>query len=64
MWCATDGALWVIFDNTSLIARLDPPGAGPARKPGASPARLGTDYEDIAHDRVDGTYYVLVETVG
>jgi hypothetical protein len=60
---ATDGALWVIFDNTSLIARLDPalepgrPGNRVLHPPGC------TDYEDIGHDRVDGTYYVLVEAV-
>lgn len=60
---ATDGALWVIFDNTALIARIDPalepgrPGNQVLRPPGSE------DHEDIAHDPVDGTYYVLVEAV-
>jgi hypothetical protein len=58
---AADGALWVVFDNTPMIARLSPD----LRRPGIDvrypPGR--TDYEDIAHDPVDGTYYVLVESV-
>ncbi len=60
---ATDGALWVIFDNTPLIARIEPdlepgrPGNQVLRPPGS------VDYEDIAHDHVDGRYFVLVEAV-
>lgn len=60
---ATAEGLWVIFDNTRTIARLDA-----ALTPGRAvndvihpPGDLG--YEDIAHDAVEGTFYVLVEAV-
>ena len=60
---ATDGALWVIFDNTPLIARIEPD-----LEPGRSGNQVlhppgSVDYEDIAHDHVDGRYFVLVEAV-
>lgn len=60
---ATDDLLWVIFDNTPLIAGIDPifepyrPGNRVLSPPG------GRDYEDIAHDFVDGTFYVLQEAI-
>lgn len=60
---AIDNLLWVIFDNTPMIARIDP-----ALEPGSPGNQVlhppgGLDYEDIAYDPVDGTYYVLVEAV-
>lgn len=59
----TDNVLWMIFDNTPMIARIDP-----ALEPGRAGNQVlrvpgGVGYEDIAHDPVDGTYFVLVEAV-
>jgi hypothetical protein len=60
---ATDDALYVIFDNTPLIARIDPAlECGRAANQVLHPPGV-VGYEDIAHDSVDGTYYVLVEAV-
>jgi hypothetical protein len=58
-----EGALWVIFDNTPMIARIDPSlERGSPANVVVSPAG-SVGYEDIAHDPVAGTYYVLVEAV-
>jgi hypothetical protein len=61
---ALDGWLWVIFDNAPHVARIGPaliaddPGATLIRQPGGP---LG--YEDIAHDPVEGRFFLLVEAV-
>jgi len=60
---ATDDALYVIFDNTPLIAQIDPAidCGSVANQSLHPPGAVG--YEDIAHDPVRGTYYALVEAV-
>jgi hypothetical protein len=60
---AIDRMLWVIFDNSPMIARIHPtlsPGH-PETQVFYPTGDLG--YEDIAFDHVDGRYYVLVEAV-
>ncbi|HEX6755719.1 MAG TPA: hypothetical protein VF109_07205 [Mycobacteriales bacterium] len=61
---AYGGWLWVIFDNVPHVARIDPalvggdPRAVLVRRPGEA-----TGYEDIAHDPVDGRFFLLIEAV-
>lgn len=60
-----DGGFYVIFDNTPSIGRLDPglaPGDG---RHGliVQPASEETGYEDIAHDRHGGRFFVLIESM-
>src|SRR6476661_1881012 len=60
---AIDRMLWVIFDNSPMIARIHPtlsPGH-PDTQVFCPTGDLG--YEDIAFDHIDGRYYVLVEAV-
>lgn len=61
---AKDGCFYVIFDNSPDIARIggglsrEDAGNGLIRQQGR-----GTGYEDIAHDRAEGRFYVLVEAM-
>ena len=61
---AFDGWLWVIFDNTPDVARIGSaltagdPSAMLIRQPGGP-----VGYEDIAHDPVEGRFFLLVEAV-
>jgi len=62
---AKDGRFYVIFDNSPDIARigggLSPEDAGNGlirQEPGR-----GAGYEDIAYDRTEGRFYVLVEAM-
>ena len=55
--------LWVIFDNSPMIARIHP-----TLSPGHPDTQVfyptgDLDYEDIAFDHIDGRYYLLVEAV-
>lgn len=62
---AKDGRFYVIFDNSPDIARI---GGGLSREDagngliGQEPGRAA-GYEDIAHDRAEGRFYVLAEAV-
>jgi hypothetical protein len=61
---AFDGWFWVIFDNVPDVARIGPglTAGGPRttliRQPGGP-----VGYEDIAHDPVEGRFFLLVEAV-
>ncbi len=58
-----DGCLWVIFDNVPYVARLDPeltPGHPDTLLLRQPVGPIG--YEDIALDRVDGRYFLLIES--
>jgi hypothetical protein len=62
---AKDGRFYVIFDNSPDIARI---GGGLSRADAGTglivqePGRA-TGYEDIAYDRTEGRFYVLVEAM-
>ncbi len=62
--CGHDGAYYVIFDNTSGIARITDLAPGSDRREMLA-AQGGTDrgFEDITFDPVTGHFYVLIEAV-
>lgn len=59
---AHDGWFWVVFDDTTELARIDP--AMDPRRPGSLLLRPGRSpgYEDLAADPLTGALFLLVES--